>query len=88
LFAAASGSRVGILPPGFTANDSIPGSHSSADFAGVDTPVLAAANIVLLGQDFLKQVRIFYCSTALSFDKVMFNLVLWFLFSPSSYIFS
>jgi hypothetical protein len=57
----------GTLAPGFTADDSVPGSHSAADVFREDAAVLAAAtSVLLLGQDLLKQVQKAYCSAALS----------------------
>jgi hypothetical protein len=57
---------VAPFPPRFTAGDGrlITGSHAAADVAGED--LAAATGVLLLGQDFLEQVRKFYCSAALS----------------------
>jgi hypothetical protein len=74
---------VAPLPPGFTADNSIPGSHATSDVSGEDSVVLAVdAGVLWLGQDFLEQVQKVCCSTALSLTEVMFNLLLWSEFVP------
>jgi hypothetical protein len=56
----------GTLAPGFTADDSIPGSHSAADVFREDDAVLAAAtSVLLLG------LALLHC-----LDEIMFSLVL------------
>jgi hypothetical protein len=58
---------VAPLPLQFTACDGrlVTGSHAAADVARED--LAAATSVLLLGQDFLEQVRKFYCSATLSF---------------------
>jgi hypothetical protein len=63
---------------GLSADDSTTRSHASANVAGEDVDVHAVAtSVLLLSQDFLKQVRRVYVFSALAFSEAMFNLVLW-----------
>jgi hypothetical protein len=56
----------GTLAPRFTADGSVPDSHS-ADVVSDDAAALAAAaSVLLLGQDLFEQVQKTYCSAALS----------------------
>jgi hypothetical protein len=50
-----SAGGVAFSPPGFTADESIAGSHATNDIFGEDTAVFAAtAGVLWLGQDFLE----------------------------------